>query len=61
MKYILVKDSTLTEQMVREDLWEFIQWKKEGLKCVYINEANDQFGRKMNQNVSENRNLFWKE
>ena len=48
-------------EIVKEDLWEFIQWKKEGLKCVYINEANDQFGRKMNQNVSENRNLFWKE
>ena len=32
-------------------------------RCIYQskNEANEQFGRKVNQDMSRNRKLFWKE
>ena len=36
--------------------------KEKGLK-VYLSEkkVNEQFGRKMNEDLNENRKLFWKE
>ena len=36
--------------------------KREKLKCIYQskNKINEQFGRKMNQNVNGNRKFFWK-
>ena len=39
-------------------------YKEERSKDVYIRaqkEVNEQFGRKINQDVSGNRRLFWKE
>ena len=32
-------------------------------RCIYLSKkkVNEQFGRKMNENVNGNRKLFWKE
>ena len=39
-----------------------VQRKKERLKCVKSKrKVNEQFGRKMNEEVNRNRKLFWKE
>ena len=37
--------------------------KKKVKRCIYQrkNEVNEQFGRKINQDVNENKKLFWKE
>ena len=48
-----------------KDVWKRTEKKRERLKGVYIYEskkkANEQFERKMNEDVNGNRKLFWKE
>ena len=38
-------------------------WKRKVKRCIYQNKkkVNEQFGRKMNEEVNGNRKLFWKE
>ena len=40
-----------------------LQEKTEAKRCIYQSkeEVQEQFGRKMNQDVNGNRKLFWKE
>ena len=48
----------------KKDGWKFIMKKREKLKDVYIKakkKVNEQFRRKMNENMNENRKLVWKE
>ena len=37
--------------------------KRKVKRCIYLNKkkVNEQFRRKMNEDVNENRKLFWKE
>ena len=54
----------------KEPVWKiyrfmeaFEEEKGEAKSCIYYSkkEANEQFGRKINQDLDENRKLFWKD
>ena len=50
-------------KMEKKDVWKLTMKKRERLKGVYIRakmEVNEQFERKMNQDVNGNIKLFWK-
>ena len=47
-----------------KDVWKRTKKRREMLKCVYIRarkKVNEEFGRKMNEDVNGNSKLFWKE
>ena len=51
---------------LKKDVWICTEKKKERLKGVYIGvkrkkEVNEQFRRKMNEDMNGNKKLFWKE
>ena len=50
------------EDAKEKDVWKFTQ-KRKVKRCIYQRkeEVNEQFRRKMNQDVNGNRTLFWKE
>ena len=48
----------------KKDVWKHTKKRRERLKGVYIRakkKANEQFERKMNEDVNGNNKLFWKE
>ena len=47
----------------KKDVWKLTEKIRKRLKGVYKSkkEVNEEFGRKMNEEVNGNMNLFWKE
>ena len=52
-------------KLQKKDVWKFTKKERERLKGVYIRailrEVNEQFGKKVNQDLNGNRKSFWKE
>ena len=50
-------------RLQKRDVWRFTRKNREWLKGLYqsTKEVNEQYGRKINQDVDGNRKLFWKE
>ena len=53
------------DEIRKEDVQKFIQWKIEGFRVIYIQQSkikvNKQFGRNMYHNVNRNSKLLQKE